>query len=486
MSNMNVLMHNMQAMFSNRQLGITNNRKAKSTEKLSSGYRINRAADDAAGLTISEKMRSQVRGLNQGSKNVQDGISVCQVADGALAEIDEMLHRMTELSIKAANGTNTSQDRGAIQKEINALRGEVDRISKSTEFNTRPLFDGDNIEYLERIGPSRYVSSVAGTYNGPLIPSPSAAKGYISEAYEKNGMFYSSASMDFSYINSKSITELYDKTFSFDCSASCNERFSFTFKDADGSNVDTLSSSTPHNYEIGIKGLTSGAEVVKTLYDFVSANHPSGDSQTGDGIPVSHSNELIKQDDTTLILVGQHSSRNKEDVETYYQSRYTNATNSGAVNFAEISGEIEITIDVPVYEQDKSDYQQIWIQAGPVKDDGLYITIDRMNAEILGLNDVDVTTEKKAKGSIETINNALTKVNNMRTQIGADQNRLEHTYKNVTNTAENTDASESRIRDTDMAEEMVKFSKDAILQQAGQSMLAQANQNRQGILSLLQ
>ncbi|MCR4655049.1 MAG: hypothetical protein K5770_02280 [Lachnospiraceae bacterium] len=137
---MNVLMHNMQSMFTNRQLGITNNNKAKSTEKLSSGYKINRAADDAAGLTISEGMRRQIRGLTQGTKNTQDGISMCKIADGALAEVGDMMHRLTELSIKSANGTNTAEDREAIQEEVNQILNEIDRVSTSTTFNEHRIF----------------------------------------------------------------------------------------------------------------------------------------------------------------------------------------------------------------------------------------------------------------------------------------------------------------------------------------------------------
>ncbi|MCR4923519.1 MAG: hypothetical protein K5931_05865, partial [Lachnospiraceae bacterium] len=139
-----IIQHNLSAMNAQRQFNICDSRKAKSTEKLSSGYKINRAADDAAGLTISENMRRMVRGLNQGADNTEEGISICQIADGALAEVNDMLHRMTELSIKAANGTNTDAERIAIQEEIDSLRVEIDRISTSTEYNTRPIFNDKN------------------------------------------------------------------------------------------------------------------------------------------------------------------------------------------------------------------------------------------------------------------------------------------------------------------------------------------------------
>lgn len=461
---MNELMHNISAMNANRQLGITYRSRAKSAEKLSSGYQINRAADDAAGLTISEKMRSLARGLHQGARNTQDGISLCQVADGALAEVDDMLHRVTELSVKAANGTNTVEERFAIQKEINELRGEIDRIAQSTQFNTRHIFDG-NLDFKKRLVPKQ------------LIESPSAGKGYIAEAYAANGGFYSCATMDFSHINKKNVADLYDKTFSFDCSQGCSERFSFTFTNEATSSVDTLASGTPHQYKIGIAGKKTGAEVLDTLFSYVSAHHPSySGASLNQGISVSHSNNLIKTGATTLVIAENHTKYNSaETAKTHYASLYQNATHSGAVNFTEIIGGSDEEIE----------FTELWIQSGAVKDDGLYLHFDRMNAEILGFDDVNVEMIESARESIAVVEGALDKVNEMRSSIGAYQNRLEHTFDNVSNIAENTEAAESGIRDTDMAAEMMKFTKDGILAQAGQAMLAQANQQREGLLSLL-
>lgn len=268
-----VVQHNMTAANANRMLGITTGSQAKATEKLSSGYKINRAADDAAGLTISEKMRSQIRGLTQASKNSQDGISCVQTAEGALNEVEDMLQRMNELAVKAKNGTNTSEDREAIQKEVDALATEITRVKDSTQFNNQNLLDG-------------------------------------------------------------------------------------TFSDK--------------NLQVG------------------------------------------------------------------------------------------------------SDSQHI-----------IGISIANMDASQIGVGSLDVTTENGAGDAIDSIKAAIKSVSSQRSDLGAIQNRLEHTIKNLDNVVENTTSAESSIRDTDMASQMVEYSKNNILAQAGQSMLAQANQANQGVLSLL-
>ena len=268
-----VVQHNLTAMNSNRMLGLTTSSLAKSTEKLSSGYRVNRAADDAAGLAISEKMRRQVRGLTQASANAQDGISCVQTAEGALNEVHDMLQRMNELANKAANDTNMSEDRSYIQAEIDALVTEVDRVASTTTFNQQNLLSGD-----------------------------------------------------------------------------------FTGKK---------------------------------------------------------------------------------------------------------------------------------LQVGAEKDQFISISISAMTSSNLGIDNLQVDSYDNAGTAINSIKSAISKLNSQRSDLGAVQNRLEHTIKNLDNIVENTQAAESQIRDTDMATEMVKYSNGNILAQAGQSMLAQANQSNQGVLSLL-
>ena len=269
-----VVQHNLTAMNANRQLGITTGQQAKSSEKLSSGYKINRAADDAAGLSISEKMRSQIRGLNKASDNAQDGISLIQTAEGALNEAHSILQRMNELATQAANDTNTKADRNAVQDELDALKSEIDRIASTTQFNTQNLLDGN-----------------------------------------------------------------------------------FTGKN---------------------------------------------------------------------------------------------------------------------------------LQVGALEGQKISLTIATMDAEALAIGEIKVSTFETAGSAMTRIQHAISSVSKQRSTLGAVQNRLEHTVANLDNVSENTSSAESRIRDTDMAEEMVNYSKNNILAQAGQSMLAQANQSTQGVLSLLQ
>lgn len=458
--------HNMLAMNANRQYGIVLGGRQKSTEKLSSGYKINRAADDAAGLQISEKMRSQVRGLNQGSDNVQDGISLVQIADGALAEVNDMLHRMTELSVKSANGTNTTADRQAIQHEITQIISEIDRIHQSTEFNTMKLFDGN-------------VAKLGGKQAdiGP-VKCKSTADGKMAETFSGKA----AAIVDFSSVNSKNIGQLDGKYFSFDCPLGCGETFKFNFVNSGGSQFVT-NTRTKHEYQIDISTLKSGSELVNEIYNtvenayniaatdyangYVDPVTPGGSYYNGGfgninsgaktpGVPVGHYIGLAKDGADKLVIYSASSSKGGVDTK------------------ALVSPPVELGKMKP-----------FWIQASGVPGDGLQIEVEKMNAEYIGISDVDVSTLEGARESIDKIVNAGDMISAMRSKLGAFQNRMEHTYANNENKAENTQAAESRIRDTDMATEMVQFTKSNILAQVGESMLAQANQSNQGVLSLL-
>ena len=269
-----------------RQLNTVTTSKKKSTEKLSSGYKINRAADDAAGLTISEKMRSLIRGLNQGADNIQDGVSLMQIADGALAEVHDMLHRANELAVKSANGTNTDADREAIQAEVDQILDEVDRIGASTTFNTMHIFDRETIEAA--VGPI-----------SKLVTSPSAETGFLSEAYQTNSGYYPAASMDFSHVNSSNIDSLNGAYFSFTCTAGCGESFKISFVTGEDGTKSTgptnPNTSSAHNYVIDISNCTSGTDLINTAMNYIT-EHPartSGAASIGEGIGVSHSNVLV-------------------------------------------------------------------------------------------------------------------------------------------------------------------------------------------------
>ena len=460
------VVNNLSAMNAQRQFNITGSTIRKSMEKLSSGYRINRAADDAAGLTISEKMRSLIRGINQGSDNIQDGISVMQIADGALAEVHGMLHRMTELSIKAANGTNTAADRQAIQSEINELSAEITRIGKTTEFNTMPILDDISGEDGEG-------------KTTALVSCSSADKGYLNEAVRINGSWYPSATMDFSKLNEKNIKKLNGAGFSFTCSQSCAEAFDFKLTlDGTPSSASDLTGKVTHHYSVDISGCKTGKEVVDRIYEYVNNHQPGNKEYSTDpnGINVSHSNTMKKTADGMGLTIYANSYPKGSDTEaiSFAENKYKNSR-YGRINCKDLTRIVSNDV-----------INTFPIQCSNVPDDNLIIETYRMNASILGVDNLNVSSQEGARTAIAQIEDALAIVSEQRSAYGAFQNRLEHSYANNTNKAENMTAAESRIRDTDMAKEMTILTTANILSQAGSAMLSQAMQNPQSVLSLLQ
>lgn len=463
---MNVIAHNLSAMNASRAFNTTTKSRAKSSEKLSSGYKINRAADDAASLSISEKMRRQIRGLNQGGENIQDGISLIQVADGALAEVQEMLNRMTELSVQAANGTNSNEDRHYLQQEIQELVAEINRIGKSTTFNDKPLFDD-----YEGTGEETSITSI--------ISSPAADTGYLTEAYKINSSYYPSASIDFSGINSSNINKLNNQGFSFNCSQNCNEVFDFKFKtDGTPSSASNLSRQVTHNYILDISDCKNGSDVVNKLYSFVQANPPRDNGAipalTSGALSVSHSNQMIKSADGKGIVIFSTSGMPTKEAA---QSAFPKPSYPK-------SGRIDCSSLTNLYQVNK--INNIRIQCSSEEDDCIMINTNRMNATLIGVNNIDISSQSEAKNAIGKIKKASEIISSDRSELGAYQNRLEHSHNNVKNIEENTQAAESQLRDTDMAKEMVKFANDNILAQAGTTMLAQANQVQGAVLKLLE
>lgn len=458
-----VIAHNLAAMNTQRQYGMVSASQKKSSERLSSGYRINRAADDAAGLTISEKMRSQIRGLNQGSDNIQDGISLIQIADGALSEINDMLHRMTELSVKSANGTNTTADRTAIQHEVQALTREIDRIGKSTEFNTMPILDDAKGDTPVKVT--------------ELVKCGAAEFGKLTDAYQDtSGKWHSAAVLDMSGLDSRTVNALNGTYFSFTCSASCDEAFKIAFNYGLGNSSSDLQGSVTHNYSVDIKGCKNGEDVINRVMSYVGA-HPSqktpGVNNTGSvpgALGVSHSNSLVK-DGSKLVILSNATSPDEATAKTKWAN---NKSKYGAVDCTTMSS-------IKNYDLVNS----FAIQCSSSRDDSLVIETHRVNSDVLGIKHLNISTQDNAKEALAVIEDAGALVSSYRSELGAFQNRLEHSFNNNENKAENTTAAESRIRDTDMAEEMVRFSTSNILAQAGQSMMAQANQSTSGILSLL-
>lgn len=458
-----VIQHNLSGMNANRQLNIVTGIQAKSSEKLSSGYKVNRAADDAAGLAISEKMRQQIRGLYQGSDNLQEGVSLCQIADGALVEVQDMLQRMNELVIKASSDTLDQVDRQAIQEEINHLKAQISQIGASTSFNNKRIFDD--------IDPGRHHYEKL----SDVIKSSAAETSSLSEAYQVGGRWYPAATLDFSGVDASIIKELNGKGFTFTCAANCSEVFEFSFDT--GTNDSRLEGSTvyssgTHHYVIGVKDCQNGADIVERIMDFAYNNPLQGaptESLSPSSIPVSHTNTITRTGAASFVLWGNVGG-------------YATAEEARNHNFEPGMGRVDCSdFDTPI-EEDRG----LWIQASSTSEDSIRLVINRMNSAIIGVDGIDVATSELSRLGIDKVKRAQIVIATERSNIGAQQNRLEHSYRNNQNKWENSTSAESRIRDTDMASEMVRYSNNNILTQAGQAILAQANQTNQGVMTLLQ
>ncbi len=453
---------NLSSMFASRQVGMTTQKISKSTEKLASGFKVNRAADNAAGLAISEKLRRQVRGLSQGTVNTQDGVSLCQVADGALAEVTTMLHRMTELSIQAANDTLSPADREAIQQEISELQAEISRVGSVTSFNERPIFD-------DIIGTPRY-------HDEQLVKSKSAADGHMIDSYlASDDRYHPAAYLDFSEVDLSNIDMLDGKSFTFTCSAQCDEAFKISFdKDLtfDQSTAENLTGKVTHRYVLGTADSFTGSDIVRNIMNLVKKYPPETYDEDEDGsIKVSHSNEMKAVSSDKLVIYAVRGYNDRETAETKFKG---STDKYGKVDSSDLTG--------IMYQKEE---RGLWIQTGSEAEGGRYIEIPRMNADVIGVGSVDASTSQGVKEGIARIKNALQIVSKARSDIGAQQNALEHVINNNNATVENTQAAESRIRDTDMAKEMVTLSLNNIIQEVGMTMMSQANQSTEGVLSLL-
>ena len=394
-----VVQHNLTAMNSNRQLGVTTSAQAKSAEKLSSGYRINRAGDDAAGLKISEKMRSQVRGLNRASTNAQDGVSLIQTAEGALNEAHSILQRMNELAVQGANDTNESIDREAINEELDALTTELDRISSTTQFNKQNLLDGSFKNKKLQVG-----------------------------ANADQNIEISIGSMNAKTLGLKDVSGTIEKT------------------------------------------AQEGVNPTKIMYQGMSYTYKPKSS--------------LDKNTTNAI-----SSFKKQLSSKYTKDNYAAQFENGKVFYKSLVNDKTYSTVSKAVAGDIAAAQKA-MSADVKKNINTYLQTSAVTAKALSSytqnGNARVDTYEMANNSITAIQDAINKVSSQRSALGALQNRLEHTIANLDNVAENTQAAESRIRDTDMASEMVEYSKNNILAQAGQSMLAQSNQSTQGVLSLLQ
>ncbi|MGN0506380.1 MAG: flagellin [Lachnospiraceae bacterium] len=535
-----IVQHNLTAMNTNRQLGISTSALAKTTEKLSSGYRINRAADDAAGLAISEKMRSQIRGLDKASANAADGISMIQTAEGALNESHSILQRMRELAIQAANGTETDDDRGNIQDEIEQLQEELDRIASDTEFNTMNLLDGSLSSASTGVtsaGPKFgvYDTKLQGFVTSDVVGvkvavKVGAAQGGESGIWSDDGKTLTlNLKQNTTYTQSE-INDLIKNAKQEDSSASATPAKvelnlyygSFTATTAfDGAttvpgvkgssgkvSVTTAAGAFVGANEIQIKSNKYGLDTnVKIELDFkantgkevcelkTGATYTTTGALSDPGIytlSLQSGKEYSEQDieailsEAGLSMEVTLSGPNPDEPNTLF---ITDGTLTTAITLAggQGLGDTDAYLGQPKYDV-ASGGSGVILQVGANEGQTMSFSIGDMSAVALGVNSskVNLSTQKGASDSIGYIDEAISKVSKQRSLLGAVQNRLEHTIANLDNTAENLQSAESTIRDTDMAAEMVAFSKYNILQQAGQSMLAQANQSTQGVLSLLQ
>jgi flagellin len=540
-----IVQHNMQAMNANRMLGIVSNQQAKSTEKLSSGFRINRAADDAAGLAISEKMRSQIRGLTQASTNAEDGISMIQTAEGALNETHSILQRMRELAVQAANGTETDSDRDNIQDEIEQLQDEIDRISETTEFNTMKLldgtFDGTNTStttagpkygqydgdlgafITSDIGGIKIATNVSATVGGEsAIWSGDGKTLTISLAKNKT---YTQADIDDLIKNAKQedstagntpanvtvklATGVYTATGTVTTtetvagkkSTGTADPIADSFVGADTVKITSNKYGADYNLDITIKfDADAGKEEAKltaaptyTMTGKAIGNAVATPS-AGYELHLQSGKEYNAQDiEELLATVGLSVEVELSGVDGHPDEPNTLFVTSSAKTITvEMRdgaglGDDDAFLTQANYDSVASSGGMI-LQVGANEGQTMAFNIGDMSASALGVsgNNVRVDTQDRASGSISTIDAAIEKVSKQRSMLGAVQNRLEHTIANLDTSAENLQQAESRIRDVDMAAEMVEYSKYNILSQASQSMLAQANQSTQGVLSLLQ
>jgi len=513
-----VVQHNMAAMNANRMLSGVSSAQSKSTEKLSSGYRINRAADDAAGLSISEKMRSQIRGLNQASTNAQDGISLIQTAEGALNEQHSILQRMRELSVQAANGTETNDDREAVQNEIEQLQSELTRISDTTEFNTMKLLDGsrsgsDVSVSVSKSAEANLTTQDATTQKNTAAITAAAAKTSTKlsvTTLDKNGNATTTevelkiAGTKVSY-NGKELTATVT-----DGNASDEETakaFAEALSKTDLADKFDITNNNA-NLVFTAKEAGSSASVALTKQDDVAAKATNLDT-TGEDAYKKLSVDIGTYDGTGNIedkiftVNGEKFAYVTDPAklgDDHKDVNYVVAANAAGIKTA--SSDMANLINAKTGINATADAQGtislkagttttgngITLQIGANEGQTMSFTLDDMSADALGVGgrSVDLSTQESAKTATTTIDAAIKKVSAARGKMGAVQNRLEHTISNLDTASENMQTAESRIRDTDMAEEMVNYSKNSILAQAGQSMLAQANQANQGVLTLLQ
>ena len=410
-----IINHNIAALNTHRQLTSASNAQSKSMEKLSSGLRINKAGDDAAGLAISEKMRGQIRGLDMASKNAQDGISMIATAEGALNETHDIMQRMRELAVQSSNDTNTAEDRKNIQDEVKQLGEEIQRIGEQTEFNTKKLINGD-------MG--------AGVSTSTTHALTGSLESTMADATALSGLLDANGN---------------------NLQLAVGDKFTMTWS------VNGTQKSATHT----VAALT---ETLKDVTDKIAldASVTSVATAAGAMVVTSATAGTAGQINGLSIAVTSADGTRKE------------AASNALSNF-----------NTTTVAKDKRADGSADFQIGSNQGQTLNLSINDMRASTLGVRDLQVGSKSQAGTAVKVLDQAIQKVSTERSKLGANQNRLEHTINNLNTSSENLTAAESRIRDVDMAKEMMNQTKNSILSQAAQAMLAQANQQPQGVLQLL-
>ncbi|MBR1866104.1 MAG: hypothetical protein IJ801_06325 [Lachnospiraceae bacterium] len=596
---MAVITHNILAMNAQRQYNITSKKKAKNTEKLASGYKINRASDDAAGLSISEKLRNQIRNLNQGISNSEDGIHMCKVGDGALNEVGNIIHRMKELAVRAANDVLDDGDRQAVDNEYQLLKEEINKIGHDTEFNGIPLFRGRDVEIGAAgttFGDVEYSQIELGFANIRLVEGPftqsSSAQTLRCAVKTSDGTDVSGADWNLIYgngntsyssvrigivdedgnvgskvsipLNGNDITvsdfhvnessKTWSRTLSYNkngiqfqlqqtvkvADKTANEQYyeiSYQFKNTSNKrlsvdfmyNCDTAYNNDDHCEGYFIDNMRVGTS---TLYTTNTNLLAQDNPDIQNGIPTTFSifnqesalqfTEKISIDSTNVPDILSLGKWTAVDKWRYYEENQLGSSLGKSLVDGSYGADLAFSMiwndrvfdsgdqqtfglkqgmAAAITDQNVSalprtlnterltrhdNYNSLWIQSGANSGEDMELIFEEMNCDVLGLRGSAVDSRDKAVMAMEEVEDALRSVNGNRSKIGAQQNRLEYTIQHEMNYSENMTSAEANIRDTDMTTEMVKLSMHSILEQAGQAMLAQANQQSQGVLQLLQ
>ena len=493
--------HNISALIANAHLKRTNNALDKSLEKLSSGLRINHAADDAAGMAISQKMKTQIAGLEQASRNASDGISVIQTAEGALGEVQAMLQRARELSVQAANGTNTVEDKQAIQEEIDQLMTEIDRISTDTEFNTKPLLDGSvgrksysNDTNVKLISSSDAVDP--GKYTIKSITVGKSAEIKAGEIKTGEVIIDEDTGLKVIGIQAEGTVVINGETVEIKKGDTKDEVMEKLRTVCEYSNIELSEKEGKLNFKTLEAGVDQKIVIncgngelaeklgINTLQDVTNPeNKPFslGDMAIGKDAVV----EIDKGEDydfsATTTVVADGNIVKITDSDGFEMKIAINGTKKD-----ENGKEVEIKQPITNVTLSVLDAGPMLIQIGANEGQTVELNIAEVSSETLGLAHLNILTQDGANEAITMLDEAINMVSGVRSKLGAYQNRLEHAVANLDTSAQNLTEALSRIEDVDMAEEMANYTQKNVLSQAGVSMVSQANERPQNILSLLQ